>query len=76
MICINEDRQELYSTNENLMDGTTCSYDNEDNICIQASIEKTFSPFRDVICETHTTTSCFKFFLNSFVLDFFRVNVI
>lgn len=38
LICINEDKQELYSTNENLDDGTKCSYDNEDNICVQVSL--------------------------------------
>lgn len=36
-MCINEDRKELYSTNETLLDGTPCSYDNQDNICVQVN---------------------------------------
>uniref|UniRef100_A0A6P7GS57 A disintegrin and metalloproteinase with thrombospondin motifs 14-like n=1 Tax=Diabrotica virgifera virgifera TaxID=50390 RepID=A0A6P7GS57_DIAVI len=33
--CLNGSKKEVFFTNENLMDGTPCSYENEDNICVQ-----------------------------------------
>ncbi|CAG9838524.1 unnamed protein product [Diabrotica balteata] len=33
--CLNGSKKEVFFSNENLMDGTPCSYENEDNICVQ-----------------------------------------
>ncbi|CAG9824041.1 unnamed protein product [Phaedon cochleariae] len=38
-ICLNAERKELYISSENLIDGTPCSYDNEDNICVQGQCQ-------------------------------------
>ncbi|CAH1108058.1 unnamed protein product, partial [Psylliodes chrysocephalus] len=35
LICFKGNKKELYFTNENLIDGTPCSYDHDDNICVQ-----------------------------------------
>ncbi|CAG9864125.1 unnamed protein product [Phyllotreta striolata] len=35
LICLNGRRRELVFTDENLVDGTPCSYDHQDNICVQ-----------------------------------------
>ncbi|XP_015839228.1 A disintegrin and metalloproteinase with thrombospondin motifs 2 isoform X1 [Tribolium castaneum] len=35
LICISENTKELFESSENLIDGTPCSYENSDNICIQ-----------------------------------------
>ncbi|CAH1372937.1 unnamed protein product [Tenebrio molitor] len=35
LICISEGSKELFESSENLIDGTPCSYENTDNICIQ-----------------------------------------
>lgn len=35
LICIRQNSRELYVTDENLIDGTPCSYENTTNICIQ-----------------------------------------
>ncbi|XP_056648197.1 A disintegrin and metalloproteinase with thrombospondin motifs 2-like isoform X3 [Diorhabda sublineata] len=34
-ICLNADKREIYFTDENLVDGSLCSYENNDNICVQ-----------------------------------------
>lgn len=39
LICISENTKELFESSENLIDGTPCSYENSDNICIQVSRE-------------------------------------
>ncbi|XP_030754614.1 A disintegrin and metalloproteinase with thrombospondin motifs 2-like isoform X1 [Sitophilus oryzae] len=33
--CISDERKEIFMTNENLPDGTPCSYENQDNLCVQ-----------------------------------------
>ncbi|KAJ3646138.1 hypothetical protein Zmor_023740 [Zophobas morio] len=40
LICISETTNELFESDENLIDGTPCSYENTDDICIQASFKK------------------------------------
>lgn len=36
--CVSEERKEVFVMDENLPDGTPCSYENEDQICIQVLI--------------------------------------
>ncbi|XP_018568687.1 A disintegrin and metalloproteinase with thrombospondin motifs 3 [Anoplophora glabripennis] len=38
-ICISAERKELFVTDENLIDGTPCSYEDPDNICVQGKCE-------------------------------------
>ncbi|KAG5878130.1 hypothetical protein JTB14_017219 [Gonioctena quinquepunctata] len=38
-ICVNAERKELYISDENLIDGTPCSYENQDNICVQGACQ-------------------------------------
>ncbi|KAJ8962090.1 hypothetical protein NQ318_018044 [Aromia moschata] len=38
-ICVNAENKELYVTGENLMDGTPCSYEDADNICVQGKCQ-------------------------------------
>ncbi|XP_056648207.1 A disintegrin and metalloproteinase with thrombospondin motifs 3-like isoform X4 [Diorhabda sublineata] len=39
-ICLNADKREIYFTDENLVDGSLCSYENNDNICVQIVVDK------------------------------------
>lgn len=38
LICSSQETRELHITDENLIDGTPCSYENSSNICIQVII--------------------------------------
>ncbi|KAJ8939578.1 hypothetical protein NQ314_011073 [Rhamnusium bicolor] len=38
-ICVNAERKELFITEENLIDGTPCSYEDHDNICVQGKCQ-------------------------------------
>ncbi|XP_060523804.1 A disintegrin and metalloproteinase with thrombospondin motifs 2-like isoform X2 [Cylas formicarius] len=33
--CVSEERKEVFATDENFADGTPCSYENQDDICVQ-----------------------------------------
>lgn len=41
--CVSEERKEVFVMDENLPDGTPCSYENEDQICIQVPFTITLS---------------------------------
>ncbi|KAJ8983287.1 hypothetical protein NQ317_010537 [Molorchus minor] len=38
-ICVSAERKELHIADENLIDGTPCSYENPDNICVQGKCQ-------------------------------------
>jgi hypothetical protein len=38
--CFSRDTREYYQTGENVIDGTTCSYDNPSDVCIQGNCIK------------------------------------
>lgn len=58
LICISQNSRELFITDEDLIDGTPCSYENSTNICIQGTCHpfgcdgKLFSPLKVDSCGT------------------------
>lgn len=68
LICISHSSRELFVTDENLIDGTPCSYENSTNICIQGICHafgcdgKLFSPLKVDSCGTcgGNNTECKK----------------
>lgn len=68
LICISQNSRELFVTDENLIDGTPCSYENSTNICIQGICHtfgcdgKLFSPLKVDSCGTcgGNNTECRK----------------